>query len=38
MTDAGIYIPMTAAEIAKGNDAGLLPRINLVGLFVGNGW
>ena len=30
-------IPMTAVEIAKGNDAGLEPSINLVGLFVGNG-
>ena len=28
---------MTAVEIAKGNDAGLEPSINLVGLFVGNG-
>ena len=28
---------MTAVEIAKGNDAGLSPSINLVGLFVGNG-
>jgi carboxypeptidase C (cathepsin A) len=34
---AGIYIPMTAAEISKGNDLGLEPHINLVGLFVGNG-
>ena len=37
LAGAGIYIPMTAVEIAKGNDAGVEPHINLVGLFVGNG-
>ena len=30
-------VTTSIAEIAKGNDAGLEPRINLVGLFVGNG-
>jgi len=34
---AGIYVPTLTAEVARGNDAGQLPYINVKGYLVGNG-
>ena len=34
----GHYIPTEAAAIVRGNAAGLNPKLNLQGFFVGNAW
>jgi serine carboxypeptidase-like clade 1 len=34
---AGIYVPLLARELMRGNKAGKLPRVNLKGYAIGNG-
>ena len=34
----GHYIPTEAAAIVRGNNAGINPKLNLQGFFVGNAW